>query len=450
MKVLLSVNTILSYHGIIFLSLEILFLKSNKPRVAIVGGGPAGLIAAGKAAYSGADVILVEKGHSIARKLLITGKGRCNLTNTASINDFVTAFGKNGKFLYSAFSRFFRDDLLELLANEGVRCKEERGGRIFPESDRSQDVLSAIQNWVIKSGVKIKTGCKAISIIVDNGSVAGIKVTGGEIRADAVVIATGGLSYPKTGSTGDGYKISRLLGHTVVDLQPALAPLLTSEKWAKELMGLSLKNVTARLISVDKDQKEHVVAEEFGEMLFTHFGVSGPIILTLSRQVPDLLKNGSTVLSIDLKPALSDEQLHTRIIKDSKQTVRLHNYLKSLLPNLLAKVFPVLLNIDPDKPVHRITIEERKKIVGLLKDMRLTVAAMGPVEEAIVTAGGIAINEVDSKTMMSKIVQGLFFAGEVLDIDAKTGGYNLQAAFSTGFTAGMSAAEYVMGKMAIE
>lgn len=419
----------------------------TKSRVLVIGGGPAGLIAAGSAAISGADVMLLEKGPRVARKLLITGKGRCNLTNSSPLREFVDAFGNKGKFLHGVFSRFFRDDILEILNSQGVECKEERGGRVFPVSDKAQDVAEAIEHWALQSGAKTKIGCRALSVIVESGQAAGLKVTGGEIRASAVIIATGGLSYPKTGSNGDGYAMAREIGHTISDLRPALAPLVTREKWVSELMGLSLKNVNARLISKDANNKERTVCEEFGEMLFTHFGVSGPIVLTLSREVPDTMQNATAVISIDLKPALTEEQLHLRLIRDFKQTIHFRNYTKSLLPNLLAQIFPKLADIDPDKPLHRVTADERKRMVTLLKDFRLTVKAMGPIEEAIVTAGGVAIGEVDSKTMMSKIVPGVFFAGEVLDIDAKTGGYNLQAAFSTGYIAGQCAAEYALNAL---
>ena len=414
----------------------------SKPKVVIIGGGPAGLMAAGSAARSGVDVMLLEKGPRTARKLLITGKGRSNLTNAAQINDFVNAFGSKGKFLYGAFSRFFREELLHILENEGVECKTERGGRLFPVSDRAQDVADAIEHWALKSGAKIKTGSRALSILVESGCAAGLRVTGGEIRANAVIVATGGLSYPKTGSTGDGYAIAKELGHTISELRPALAPLVTHEKWTSDIMGLALKNVNARLIKINAAGREQIVSEEFGEMLFTHFGISGPIILTLSREVPDILKVGTAVISIDLKPALSEEQLHIRLIREFKQTIHFKNYLKSLLPNLLAQLFPALTSIDPDKSLNKITSEERKNMVALLKDFRLSVKAMGPIEEAIITAGGVNLSEVDSKTMMSKIIPGVFFAGELLDIDAKTGGYNLQAAFSTGYVAGQCAAEY--------
>ena len=399
------------------------------------------MIAAGRAAQCGADVLLLERGTSLGRKLRISGKGRGNITNTADIPEFVEAFSPSGKFLYGTFSRFFRDELLDLLAEQGVATKVERGGRIFPKSDRAGDVVEALERWLTASGVKVMLNSRVKSLEIADGRVVGVKLYAGRMEADAVIIATGGASYPKTGSTGDGYTFAREAGHTIVPPRPALSALVTQEKWVKEAQGLALKNVEATLFLQSEGQaRPRKVAAEFGEMLFTHFGVSGPIILTLSRGMADLLEQGRVYLSIDLKPALTREQLHARLIRDFAQTKYFRNYLRELLPASLVEPFIYLAEVEGDKPVNSVTAAERNRIVELLKDLRVTITGMGSLEEAIVTAGGVAIGEIDSRTMMSKLVEGLFFAGEVIDIDAKTGGFNLQAAFSTGYVAGEAAA----------
>lgn len=413
-------------------------------RIVIIGGGPAGILAAGRAAECGADVVLCEKGPRLGRKLRISGKGRGNITNTAELKEFIQAFDPNGKFLYGAFSRFFRDDLLDLLHRFGVDTKVERGGRVFPVSDKAGDVADALERWMQSAGARVKLNSRIRSITTEEGKVTGVELFGGKISADAVVLATGGVSYPKTGSTGDGYAIARELGHTIVTPEPALSAMVARERWVGELQGLSLKNVEASLIN-EQDGKPKKVASEFGEMLFTHFGLSGPIILTLSRAARQPLKSGPITISIDLKPALSQEQLHARLIRDFTQTRQFGNYARELLPRLLADMFAARCGIDPYKPVNSITTEERARIVGLLKDLRVTVTGLGSLEEAIVTAGGVPIGEIDPRTMMSKLVQGLFLAGEVIDIDAETGGYNLQAAFSTGYVAGEAAATFAEG-----
>jgi len=404
------------------------------------------MMAAGRAAECGADVVLLEKGPRLGRKLRISGKGRGNITNTADVAGFIEAFAPNGKFLYGAFSRFFRDDLLDLLGRFGVQTKVERGGRVFPVSDRAADVAEALERWTASVGVRVKTNCRVRSIAAANGKVVGVDIYGGRMGADAVVLATGGASYPKTGSAGDGYAMARELGHTIVPPEPALSALVTEEEWVRDLAGLSLRNVEARLLSVGSTGsgcsagREKEVASEFGEMLFTHSGVSGPIILTLSRTARKYLKAGPINMCIDLKPALSAERLHARLIREFTQTKHFANYLRTMLPRLMVDVFVHLVGIDPAKPVNVITVEERTAIVRLLKCLKVTVTAMGPLEEAIVTAGGVPIGEIDPKTMMSRLVGGLYFAGEIIDIDAETGGFNLQAAFSTGYVAGESAA----------
>ena len=414
----------------------------KKSRVIVIGGGAAGMMAAGRAAECGASVVLLEKGPKLARKVRISGKGRANITNTADLQEFIEAFAPNGPFLYGAFSRYFRDDLLDFLHKMGVETKEERGGRIFPMSDRAADIAEAFEKWLDDVGVRIKYNATAKSIDTEDSRVTGVKLYG-RMDADAVIIATGGASYPKTGSTGDGYQMARDLGHTIIAPRPALSALVAREPWIKNLQGLSLKNVEATLLMGSDHPKK--IASEFGEMLFTHNGLSGPIILTLSRRVGTLLGKEKLVISIDLKPALSHEQLHQRLIRDFKQTRHLKNYLHELLPRLLVDVFVYLCGIDGDKPVNSITTQERGRMVDLLKDFRTTITRMGSLDEAIVTAGGVSIKEIDPRTMMSKLVSGLFFAGEVMDIDAETGGYNLQAAFSTGYVAGEAAAEYVGG-----
>lgn len=408
-------------------------------RVIVIGGGPAGMLAAGRAAECGADVVLCEKGPKLNRKLRISGKGRGNITNSADLKEFIQAFAPNGKFLYGAFSRFFRDDLLQLLRRYSVETKVERGGRIFPISDRAGDVADALEKWMTEAGVLVKLNSRVKSIRTARGRVTGVELFGGSISADAIVLATGGASYPKTGSTGDGYAMARELGHTIVRPEPALSAMVAREPWVADLQGLSLRNVQASLVG-EQDGKAKRIASEFGEMLFTHFGVSGPIILTLSRTARERLKKGPVELSVDLKPALSEEQLHARLIRDFAQTRHFGNYARDLLPGLLAELLPSLCGVDPDKPLHSVTAEERARVIALLKDLRMTITGLGPLEEAIVTAGGIPIGEIDSRTMMSKLVRGLFFAGEIIDIDAETGGYNLQAAFSTGYVAGEAAA----------
>ncbi len=413
----------------------------SSPRVIVIGGGAAGLMAAGRAAQGGARVTLLERGTSLGRKLRISGKGRGNITNTAEIAEFVEAFGPSGKFLYGAFSRFFRNDLLDLLREQGVETKIERGGRIFLASDRAGDVVEALERWLTASGAKVRLNSRVKSLEVANGRIVGVKLYAGQMEADAVIVAAGGASYPKTGSSGDGYVFAREAGHTIVPLRPALSALVTRESWVKEVQGLALKNVEASLLFQAKGQaRPRKIGAEFGEMLFTHFGVSGPIILTLSRGVSDFLQQGDVYISIDLKPALKSEQLHARLMRDFRQKKHFRNYLREMLPLSLIEPFVNLSEVEGDKPVNSVTAAERNRIVERLKDLRLTVKSMAPLEEAIVTAGGVAIAEIDPRTMMSKLVKGLFFAGEVIDIDARTGGFNLQAAFSTGYVAGEACA----------
>ena len=397
-------------------------------------------MAAGQAAAQGADTLLLEKMNRPARKLRITGKGRCNLTNVAPLDDFIAHFGPHGRFLRQAFSRFFASELLAFLEELGVATITERGGRVFPASGRAVEVADALLRWGRQQGVTLRTRAPVERLLIEGGRVVGVQVSGGQVHpADAVIVATGGASYPATGSTGDGYRLAAAAGHTIVPIRPALVPLETAGNVAPRLQGLSLRNVTVRVWVNGKKQ-----AEAFGEMLFTHFGLSGPVILTLSRQVVDALQAGQGVsLSIDLKPALDEGKLDARLLRDldahGKQQLR--TLLQGLLPRKLIPVCIDLVGIPPDKAAHQITAQERERLRAWLKDFRLEVAGHRPFAEAIVTAGGVDTREVDPRTMASRLLQGLYFAGEVLDVDGDTGGYNLQAAFSTGWLAGRSAAQ---------
>ncbi len=418
----------------------------SRRKVVVVGAGPAGLLAAGEAAHAGADVILLEKKHIPACKLRITGKGRCNITNRAPVAGFITHFGKNGRFLHQAFSRFFSDDLLAILDDYGVETVVERGERIFPASSRALDVVDALISWAENAGVEIVTNVAVKQLQLDDGRVTGVSATStyqeDESRfyaADAVIVATGGLSYPKTGSTGDGYRWAKDLSHKIVDPRPALVPLNTIGPIAPSLQGLSLRNVKVRVLVNEKKQ-----AELFGEMLFTHFGLSGPIILSLSGQVVDAVRSGAAVtISIDLKPALDERKLDQRLLRDINEQgkKRFQSMLKGLLPKKLISACINEVGLSGNLLCHQITSAERKRLRLWLKDFRLVVAGPRPLAEAIITAGGVNTREIDPRTMESRLVPGVHFAGEVLDLNADTGGYNLQAAFSTGWVAGNAAAQ---------
>jgi hypothetical protein len=420
--------------------------------VIVIGAGPAGLMAAGQAAEQGATVLLLEKMDRPGRKLRITGKGRCNLTNVAPLSDFIAHFGPNGRFLRQAFSRFFTPDLVAFLEGLTVPTVTERGGRVFPASQEATDVVDALVRWVRERGVTVQTRSPVERLLVEGERVTGVRMARNQVpgekpgvssskrlyRADAVIVATGGASYPATGSTGDGYRLAESVGHTVVSIRPALVPLETAGDVAPRLQGLSLRNVTVRLWVDGKKQ-----GELFGEMLFTHFGLSGPTVLSQSRQAVDALRLGHSVrISIDLKPALDERKLDARLLRDldahGKQQFR--TLLKGLLPRKLIPVCLDLTGIPPEKLAHQITAQERKRLRAWLKDFRLKVTGHRSFREAIITAGGVDTREVDPRTMASRLVEGLYFAGEVLDVDADTGGYNLQAAFSTGWLAGRSAA----------
>ncbi len=408
-------------------------------KVVVIGGGAAGLMASGRAAECGAEVTLIERGPICGRKLRIAGKGRANITNATDMKDFIAAFGDNGKFLYGAFSRFSRDDLISLFSRLGVPVKTERGGRIFPVSDDANEVADSLVKWIARLGVNIRLNTRAKRILLKDGRVAGVETWSAPEEADRIVLATGGITYPRTGSTGDGYEIARSLGHTIIPIRPSLTAMVSKEPWVRDLQGLSLRNVEVKLFSIE-NEKRKLVSKQFGEMIFTHFGVSGPIILTLSRKVADLLGKSKLELSIDLKPALSEEQLNKRLLRDFVGAKHFINYLPELLPRKMIKVFISFTDVTPNTPLCRITSLQRKKILQILKDFRITIVALRPPDEAIVTAGGVSIKEIDPRTMQSILIPGLYFAGEVVDVDAVTGGFNLQGAFSMGWVAGESAA----------
>ena len=406
-------------------------------RVVVIGGGAAGLMAAVIAGREGAKVTLLEKMNYVGKKMGITGKGRCNITNACDMSDFIKNTPGNGKFLYGAYERFTNEDLLQLLHDAGLETKVERGGRVFPASDSALDVRNTFMKLMKHYGVDVHLEEPVKKLLVDDGVVTGVVTDKETYLADAVVIATGGKSYPATGSTGDGYILAAQVGHKITDIRPSLVPIVTEESWVKDLMGLSLRNVELSVVAKNKVQ-----AKMFGEMMFTHFGITGPIVLSLSHTVGKLMRKkniGTIGLDINLKPALSSETLDKRLQKDfdlySKK--QLINGMKDLLPSRLIPLIIELAGSNPQKPINQISKEERQQIGYMLQHMPLTVKGLRPVEEAIVTAGGISLKEFNPKTMESKLVKGLYGAGEVLDIDAFTGGYNLQAAFSTGYVAAM-------------
>lgn len=406
-------------------------------RVVVIGGGAAGLMAAVIAGREGAKVTLLEKMNYVGKKMGITGKGRCNITNACDMSDFIKNTPGNGKFLYGAYERFTNEDLLQLLHDAGLETKVERGGRVFPASDSALDVRNTFMKLMKHYGVDVHLEEPVKKLLIDDGVVTGVVTDKETYHADAVVIATGGKSYPATGSTGDGYILAAQVGHTITDIRPSLVPIVTEESWVKDLMGLSLRNVELSVVAKNKVQ-----AKMFGEMMFTHFGITGPIVLSLSHAVGKLMRKNNIVtigLDINLKPALSPETLDKRLQKDFElySKKQLINGMKDLLPSRLIPLIIELAGIDPQKPINQISKEERQQIGYMLQHMPLTVKGLRPVEEAIVTAGGISLKEFNPKTMESKLVKGLYGAGEVLDIDAFTGGYNLQAAFSTGYVAAM-------------
>ena len=396
-------------------------------KVLVIGGGAAGLMAAGTAAQNGSEVILLERNEKVGRKVMVTGKGRCNVTNNChELNDLIAAVPVNGRFLYSAFSRFMPSDTIEFFENMRVPLKTERGNRVFPESDKASDIVDALFFFVKRAGVEIVRG-RAENLIIEDNRVIGVHTFEGEdIYADSVIVATGGKSYPLTGSTGDGYK-------------PSLVPLEVHEGFCTRLQGLALRNVA---ITVEDTEKKKKIYSDFGEMLFTHFGVSGPMILSASSHMRDM-KRGKYKIYIDLKPALTAEQLDARVLRDFSENVNRNfiNALNFLLPKKLVPVIVSLSGIPMSTKVNQVTKEQRARLVSLLKRLELTVTDYRPIEEAVITSGGVKVSEIDPKTMCSKLVDSLYFAGEVIDVDAYTGGYNLQIAFSTGHLAGESSAQ---------
>jgi predicted Rossmann fold flavoprotein len=413
--------------------------------IVVIGAGAAGLLAAGRAGESGARVLVLERNERPGRKLLITGKGHCNITNEAPKSEFQKKIFPNPRFLRHAFATFFADDMVALLNREGLETFVDRGDRIFPVSRLAADVVNTLVRWVQKQKVEFRYGQRVEHLIIRDGAVCGVSLHQGsklvEIASGKVIVATGGKSYPTTGSTGDGYKLAETAGHSIVPLHQALVPLETAGDTAQKMQGLSLKNVKA---SVWIDGKK--VTDEFGEMLFTHFGLSGPIILSLSRGVVAAINARRHIeISVDLKPALDEATLDKRLLRDldSQGRKKIGNLLRLWLPALMVPVFMELLELDPEMEGHQLPAKTRKKILLLLKDLRFKITGCRSFKEAIITAGGVNTAEVDPTTMESKLTKNLYFAGEVLDLDADTGGYNLQIAWSTGWLAGESAAASV-------
>ena len=405
--------------------------------VIVVGGGAAGMMAAVFAARNGQNVQLLEKNEKLGKKLFITGKGRCNITNAADIEDLFTAVISNPKFLYSGFYSFTNQQVIDFFEELGVKTKIERGERVFPVSDHSSDVIAAFSRELKSLGVSVSLHTEVKELLCELDKVCGVLLTNGKkMKADAVIVATGGISYPSTGSTGDGYRFARETGHRVTELLPSLVPMEVRQWYAKELQGLSLRNIEIRITDGKKK-----LYEEFGEMLFTHYGVTGPVILSASSVVGKTLRKKELTLHIDLKPALSEEQLDKRILRefDANHNKQYKNSIDSLFPAKLKPVMIELSEIEPEKKVNEITKEERQRLVHLIKDFTMTLTGLRGYNEAIITKGGVSVKEIDPGTMESKIIKGLYFAGEVLDLDAVTGGYNLQIAWSTGYLAGINA-----------
>ena len=413
-------------------------------KVVVIGGGPAGMMAAITAAENGNEVLIIEKMPSFGKKLLITGKGRCNITSSLYMSEFIKNTPGNGRFLYSAFQNYTNTDIIEFLKKQGLEVKEERGNRIFPVTDKSLDVLKCFTQRMDELKIQYKLNTTVEKILIQNEEVVAIRTDKEMIKTDKVILATGGKSYPLTGSTGDGYKIAKALGHTIVPIKPSLVPLEVYEKEeCKKIQGLSLRNVGIKIIYTDKKK---TIYEDFGEMIFTHFGISGPTILSGSahlakyKDIDYLLRSKYINISIDLKPALSEEQLDDRILRDFKEfkNKQFKHSLDKLLPQKMIPLIIELSKIDENKRVNEVTKEERKTLIQLLKNFTITTKGFRPVEEAIITCGGIDTKEINPKTMESKLIKGLYFAGEVIDVDAYTGGFNLQIAYSTGYTAGMN------------
>ena len=439
--------------------------NANRPRVIVIGGGAAGLMAAGRSAEAGASVILLERMDEPGKKLLITGKGRCNITNTAPLKEFLTAFGPNGKFLYGAFHRFFRDELLDFFHRHSVETKDERGGRVFPSSDNAADVVNGLICYTRERDVEVRLNSRVTAIKRDNEKITGAMLDSGEfLRCAAVILAAGGASYPATGSAGDGFKLAASLGHKVTNLYPALVPLVIKEfGFAIACQGVALKNVRITAYACDKasipeltishdygrgtgyqNPPEPVIETRFGEALFTHFGIGGPITLLMSQAVARALNAGPVSIAIDLKPALSNKELDARLQREFAAFPKrqLPAILRELLPEKMVEPMAGISGVPMGRTAANMTTEDRHRVLKLLKSLTFDVKTTLPMGAAMVTAGGVELTEVDPRTMASKLVPGLYFAGEVLDLDADTGGYNLQAAFSTGWVAGEAAAKF--------
>ena len=404
----------------------------------VVGGGPAGILGAATAAAKSLQVVLLEKNEKLGKKLYLTGKGRCNFTNYGDADDFFYNVTTNKKFLHSAYKSFNNHQLIGLLESLGLKSKVERGNRVFPETDKSSDVIKALEKYLQLNNVEIKLNAEVKSILVRDHQAIGVLLRNDkQISGEKVLIATGGMSYRQTGSTGDGYRMAQQLGHSIVEPKPALVPLVTREKWVKDLQGLSLKNVSVQAIINNKPQ-----VKQFGEMIFTHFGVSGPVILSMSSFLKEYL-DSPVQLKVDLKPALSNEQLDARLQRDFNKYAGKHlkNSLDDLLPQRMIPVILALSGLDTHKQVNRISKKERELLAHALKNLDLTVTGALSLNEAIVTSGGINVKEINPSTLESKIIKGLYFAGEVIDVDALTGGYNLQIGFSTGYLSGICAAK---------
>lgn len=411
--------------------------------VIVIGGGPAGMMAAITAAEYGNNVTIIEKNSDFGKKLLITGKGRCNITSSLYMSEFIKNTPGNGQFLYSALQNYTNTDIIDFLKNQGLEVKEERGNRIFPVTDKSIDVLNCFKSKINELKIKKLFNTRVQKILVQNGEVLGVRTEKEIIQTDKIILATGGKSYPLTGSTGDGYLIAKNIGHKVTEIRPSLVPLVIYEKnECKEMQGLSLRNVGIKIID---ESKNKLIYEDFGEMIFTHFGISGPTILSGSahlvryKEIDNLMKEQKIKLQIDLKPALTEEQLDERILRDFKEfkNKQFKHALDKLLPQKMIPIVIKKTKINEEKRVNEITKEERRNLVKVLKKFELTIKDFRPVEEAIITSGGINIKEINPKTMESKLVKGLYFAGEIMDVDSYTGGFNLQIAYSTGYTAGM-------------
>lgn len=405
-------------------------------KVIVIGGGPAGMFAAIAAAGNGHEVTLLEKNEKLGKKLFITGKGRCNITNACDVEELFEQVKRNSKFLYSAFYSFDNQQVMDFFQTNGTPVKVERGNRVFPVSDHSSDVIAALKRCLLKHNVTIEYHTTVTDLLEDKGHICGVRLQNGQkMTADAVVIATGGCSYTSTGSTGDGYRLAKACGHKIIPLYPSLVPFTAKEEYVKSMQGLALKNIKIR---IQKEKK--ILFEDFGEMLFTHFGVSGPLILSASSVVNDAIHQSELTMYIDLKPALSKEQLDHRILRDFEEA-RNKQFINAIHKLYPAKMIPVIVELSgiaPDKKVHAITKEERERLVNVTKEFPVTLTGVRGFEEAIITKGGVCVKEVNPSTMESKLCKGLYFAGEVLDLDAVTGGFNLQIAWSTGYLAGNS------------